>query len=106
MESVSGESLYLFRHALLREAAYELYPPSVRAKLHRLVVEIATFLFEDSQLSPLAAELADHARAAWQGTDDESLQRVVETSERLLALAERLSELQLEAFDGAGRARR
>ncbi|MCA8918431.1 MAG: tetratricopeptide repeat protein [Planctomycetes bacterium] len=76
MESVSGESLYLFRHALLREAAYELYPPSVRAKLHRLVVEIATFLFEDSQLSPLAAELADHARAAWQGTDDESLQRI------------------------------
>ena len=30
------------------------------------------------------------------------IDKVVETSERLLALAERLSELQLEAFDGAG----
>ena len=34
----SAESAYLFRHALLREAAYQLQLPTDRARLHALAL--------------------------------------------------------------------
>lgn len=39
MPEPSAESQYLFRHALVRDAAYELQPPTDRARLHGLAVE-------------------------------------------------------------------
>ncbi|MBK9974545.1 MAG: hypothetical protein IPP14_07205 [Planctomycetes bacterium] len=57
-----GEQAYLFQHALLRDAAYALQPPSERTILHALAGEILS-VEPDAQAS-LAAEIADHAREA------------------------------------------
>ncbi len=63
-----AEQAYLFRHALLRDAAYQLQLPANRARLHMLALQIM-----ESALRPrgtrevpavFAAELAEHARAA------------------------------------------
>jgi tetratricopeptide (TPR) repeat protein len=70
MEELSGELAYLFRHPLLREAAYQLQLPSSRARLHGLVLAIlegvlnADQTAENPRLAAAAAELADHALAA------------------------------------------
>ncbi len=40
------EDTYLFRHTLLREAAYQLYLPSERKKLHRIILEVAEDLLK------------------------------------------------------------
>lgn len=39
-----AEDAYLFRHALLRDAAYELQPPSDRARLHAMAFELLELL--------------------------------------------------------------
>ncbi|MBE7493258.1 MAG: tetratricopeptide repeat protein [Planctomycetes bacterium] len=79
-----AETAYLFRHALLRDAAYEMQLPTDRARLH----ELAFFLIEQAfggrapeppsldaidppklephPTDPVAAELAEHARLALQ----------------------------------------
>jgi tetratricopeptide (TPR) repeat protein len=65
MSEVNAESAYLFRHALLRDAAYQLQLPSDRAKLHALAFELLDRLFQresDDAKEAIAAELADHAR--------------------------------------------
>ncbi|MBK9973869.1 MAG: tetratricopeptide repeat protein [Planctomycetes bacterium] len=78
---MDAESSYLFRHALLRDAAYQVQIPSDRAPLHALVVLISESLFggrppepaivpgEDGRLEEhhtdtIAAELAQHAQYA------------------------------------------
>jgi len=65
---VHAELAYLFRHALMRSAAYDLQMPTERARLHRIVLELSeTLLCEpgnQESLDPYALELADHARAA------------------------------------------
>ncbi|NUN49609.1 MAG: hypothetical protein HUU15_12345, partial [Candidatus Brocadiae bacterium] len=38
--TVTAESAYLFRHALLRDAGYQLQLPGGRARLHGLALEI------------------------------------------------------------------
>ncbi|MCZ7607419.1 MAG: tetratricopeptide repeat protein [Planctomycetota bacterium] len=78
----SAETAYLFRHALLREAAYELQPPGVRARLHELAFHLIEQLYggraprppalDDADAPPppphpadaVARELAGHARLA------------------------------------------
>jgi hypothetical protein len=42
-DKLKAETTYLFRHALLRDAAYQLQLPGDRAKLH----EVAFFLLEE-----------------------------------------------------------
>jgi tetratricopeptide (TPR) repeat protein len=66
---MDAESAYLFRHALLRDAAYGLQMPRERGLLHALVLEIVEELLAgDSQArAPMAEELAMHARAAAEG---------------------------------------
>jgi len=59
-----AELAYLFRHAMLREAAYQLQPPGQRAGLHASVVEIAELVIEPDKLDSLALELAHHAGLA------------------------------------------
>jgi tetratricopeptide (TPR) repeat protein len=82
LDKLTAEHAYLFRHALLRDAAYEMQLPSERAHLHafafRLIEQAfggpapdAAPLDEVPQLKlaphstdPVARELALHARAA------------------------------------------
>jgi tetratricopeptide (TPR) repeat protein len=79
---LSAESVYAFRHALLREAAYQLQLPADRARLHELAFEVIEALsggrppeapplgtpghLEDPPLvsDVFAEELAGHARLA------------------------------------------
>lgn len=74
---MNAESAYLFRHALLRDAAYQLQLPSDRARLHGLAFAILEDLaggirpvalgpppsqLEPHPTDPFAEELAAHAR--------------------------------------------
>jgi tetratricopeptide (TPR) repeat protein len=63
MHDFAAEQAYLFRHALLREAAYSLQPPVDRARLHELALELLQAVL-GSGIDPFAAELAEHARQA------------------------------------------
>lgn len=60
--AVHAEQAYLFRHAILRDAAYALQPPSERSNLHAFAGEILSR--EPDAGTALAAEIADHAREA------------------------------------------
>ena len=80
-----AETAYLFRHALLRDAAYQVQLPGDRGKLHALAFEIIETLlggrapeppsldairppeFEPHSTDQVAAELAAHARLALEG---------------------------------------
>lgn len=63
--SLGAETAYLFRHALLREAAYELQAPSDRSALHRAALDLLEDLAAQSPDSDSwAEEIAYHARAA------------------------------------------
>ncbi|MCB9932345.1 MAG: tetratricopeptide repeat protein [Planctomycetes bacterium] len=75
--SLPAELAYLFRHAVIRDAAYGLHPPSARAALHAMALEILEALARPETLDAWAEELADHARRALgaDGADRESLQR-------------------------------
>lgn len=71
-----AEAAYLFRHALLRDAAYQLQMPAERERLHRLIVDIlediggarpplADLLLEHIEAHPMdafAAEVVEHVR--------------------------------------------
>lgn len=86
--SLTAEQAYLFRHALLREAAYELQPPGERARLHALAFEAAerahggeapdpgepvpgSTAIKPHPTDPIAFELAVHLRHA----DDDALRK-------------------------------
>ena len=73
---MDAEIAYLFRHALLREGAYQLQLPSDRSRLHGLAFEIIEGLLgplpqppelgtdADLPIDAVAAEMALHARNA------------------------------------------
>ena len=63
MSTHNAETAYLFRHALVREAAYELQLPAERARLLAAAAEVLRRA-PPEQLDMLAAEIADHLRAA------------------------------------------
>lgn len=54
------EDAYLFRHALLRDAAYQLQPPTHKAQLHRLAADLIEQLTHDDKLASNSREIADH----------------------------------------------
>ena len=60
---LSAENAYLFRHAIVREAAYQLILPSARAELHGAAI-IAFEARGADFANRFAAELAGHARLA------------------------------------------
>ena len=74
--SVPAEIAYLFRHAILRHAAYDLQTPQLRAALHAMALEIMEGIASKSS-APEAwcEELADHARNALnaEGYDNDDL---------------------------------
>lgn len=85
-----AEDAYLFRHALLRDAAYQLQMPGERARLHLLVIEIVERLhggrpgampalenadasdFVAHSIDSVASELAEHAALAADGDESSS----------------------------------
>ena len=63
-----AETAYIFRHALLRDAAYGLQPPGERGVLHGLALDILQALLAPEEIPALAMELAEHARLAMHDT--------------------------------------
>jgi len=61
---LSAEDLYVFRHRVLREAAYQLLLPSQRADLHLLALTHLEKIAGLQVSVALARELAEHAGAA------------------------------------------
>jgi predicted ATPase len=61
--SALSQLRYIFRHTLLRDAAYRMQLRSRRQELHRLAVQALTELFA-ADLSPYYGELAHHAEQA------------------------------------------
>lgn len=66
----NAEDAYLFRHAMMRLAAYELQPPVERAVLHRHAYAIIEKLPHEDP-DAFAYELAGHARDAAVGEADQ-----------------------------------
>lgn len=66
---MDAEQAYLFRHAVLRDAAYGLQPPSSRADLHKLTLSLLEHLVPDAGRDAIAAELAWHAHHGQQADD-------------------------------------
>lgn len=64
MHSPDAETAYLFRHALIRDAAYDLQLPATRGQLHGLALRIIEAVYPDLERDSIAAELAIHARFA------------------------------------------
>ncbi|MBE7493301.1 MAG: hypothetical protein HS108_16280 [Planctomycetes bacterium] len=66
-----AEQAYLFRHALLRDAAYQLYAPGDLSLLHGMALDLLRELLPPERLPEYATELAWHARAARAGAPDD-----------------------------------
>lgn len=81
----SAETVHVFRHALLREAAYELQLPADRGALHALALDAITELCNDPArpglLDAQAAELAVHARLGYNHATDQAARRRLGTAE-------------------------
>ena len=60
---MEAEQNYLFRHALVRDAAYELQLPRERASLHETAADVLEAVYA-SALQPVAHEIADHLNAS------------------------------------------
>jgi tetratricopeptide (TPR) repeat protein len=87
---VSADDAYLFRHVLTRDAAYQLMPPSSRARLHVLAAD-AIEAPSAGLPETAVAEAADHLRAALtlasglQGDNDALARREAATCARAAA---------------------
>ena len=100
-----AETAYLFRHALLRDAAYQLQLPGDRARLHALAIAAIEELaggrppeppavdalesvpLDPHPSDPWARELAGHAReagdgASWREAEKRWLRRAAEQAEK------------------------
>lgn len=109
--TIRAEDAYVFRHAILRDAAYQLQLPAARASLHRLALEIIEHVLGGKPAEPLldgewddkttvtprdifAEELIVHARHG--ATLDHEL---ADRERRYLARAARLAEKQHRNHD-------
>ncbi|MCA8916591.1 MAG: hypothetical protein KDB90_14390 [Planctomycetes bacterium] len=81
MDLPSAENAYLFRHAVVRDAAYGLQPPSERAVLHGLALDILESV-SGLNRAALGLELARHARMAHEGGHE--VERFIMAERRLL----------------------
>lgn len=69
---MDAETAYCFRHAVLRDAAYQLQLPGDRARLHAMALEImeSAARVDDLASGVWSGELAEHARGAAQHADE------------------------------------
>ncbi|MCG3182036.1 MAG: hypothetical protein ICCCNLDF_00090 [Planctomycetes bacterium] len=99
MTEPSAETAYLFRHALLREAAYELQLPTARSSLHGLAARICIDLYdqraEGSSYDFLVEEIVRHLAADTAGRDEWA----VEQQRRFTLKAAELAALQYRGTD-------
>lgn len=84
--SESAESVYLFRHALVRDAAYALFPPAERVALHRQAIDSFEQLYADG-LDAHAEELLEHAQSALEFADAADTPGLMALEYRYLNLA-------------------
>jgi len=82
MNLAAAEDVYIFRHALVRDAAYELQLPSERGHLHRLALELIQLALPESEHAGVSMELANHARFALPAADTESAETELLEAER------------------------
>ncbi len=125
---MDAETAYLFRHALLRDAAYQLQLPGERARLHALAlasIEQTLAPLGQAALDAAAEDLAHHARQAalGRGQDDMAakeaeylwraarhlerafhIDRAVQLYERLAGHAHATELRKAEALQAAGAA--
>lgn len=83
----TAEQAYLFRHAVVRDAAYSLQLPGERALLHALALRVLEDLTPDDQRDHTAALMAEHARLAREGGAEP--EQMLAAEARHLALAVR-----------------
>lgn len=100
----SAEDIYLFRHAVYREVAYQLQVPSARSLLHMQVFAILERTFA-GRLAAICHELAQHARHAQDGAPAAELPRLqqLEVQQVALLLATRRHKLDVRATCDAAR---
>jgi tetratricopeptide (TPR) repeat protein len=60
----SAEDTYAFRHVLTRQGAYELMPPSDRARLHVIAADVLHGDSDGERSAAFAAEVVDHLHRA------------------------------------------
>lgn len=96
---MQAETAYLFRHALLREAAYQLQVPSIRAKLHELVLELLPALLSPPELAEAERELADHALLAAAGAAPQRANQLGQIELRYLTSAAQNARLRYQNSD-------
>jgi tetratricopeptide (TPR) repeat protein len=60
-----AETAYLFRHSMVRDAAYELQPLSERGRLHELALGVIDSLHEAPQPRPWNSSLSGHTSDPW-----------------------------------------
>lgn len=92
--ALPGHTAYVFKHALIREAAYESLPRSKRAELHRRATEWLSAAAGD-RISDFADQLANHATAA--GEPERALEYLMTAAERSLRAASHRREAALLA---------
>lgn len=63
MRCISGETAYMFRHAMLQQVSYQLQPPTERAQIHASALQVIEECFPGA-LEDHAIELAEHALQA------------------------------------------
>lgn len=90
----------MFRHAVLREAAYQLLVPSARGALHESALE----LLEQAGAEPI--ELANHAFRAREARGPMITTRLVRTERQHLLAAARQAEREYRVGDAEGLLRR
>lgn len=69
----SAEATYLFRHAVLRDAAYELQTLSARTRLHQHAAEAMVVVVPADRLDTHASEIARHCRVAQEQASDQRM---------------------------------
>lgn len=72
----AGETVYLFQHVMLREAAYQLQLPADRAALHLAAFEYLHSSLPVAERPQHAAELLEHLRAGSPGPMQPELARL------------------------------
>jgi tetratricopeptide (TPR) repeat protein len=82
---MDAETAYLFRHAVLRDAVYQLMLPGVRSELHAKVVDAAD---AGPGLCLAAREVANHARAAQHDAAPGTAARMRERERHWLRIAQ------------------
>jgi tetratricopeptide (TPR) repeat protein len=77
---MDAEQAYLFRHAVLRDAAYELQTPGQRALLHRTAALLIHDYSEGKPKGEFAEEVCRHVRIARDAKDTPELHQIELTS--------------------------